>query len=207
MSQKYQFVATHASEYPVTLLCRVLELARSGYYAWRKQCQSAHAQRDQQLTAQIQTIFTDSRRTYGSPRVHAELQAQGVRCARKRVARLMRRAQLCARARCRNVRTTDSRHAEPVAPNLLSRSFQADAPNRVWVADITYLPTREGWLYLAVVLDLFARRSAGQCNHHLTVAWCLPHSIMRCTAATHRPVCSTIAIEAASMPVPTIRRL
>jgi putative transposase len=161
MSQKYQFVATHASEYPVTLLCRVLELARSGYYAWRKQCQSAHAQRDQQLTAQIQTIFTDSRRTYGSPRVHAELQAQGVRCARKRVARLMRRAQLCARARCRNVRTTDSRHAEPVAPNLLSRSFQADAPNRVWVADITYLPTREGWLYLAVVLDLFARRVVG----------------------------------------------
>lgn len=161
MSQKYQFVATHASEYPVILLCRVLELARSGYYAWRKQCQSARVQRDQQLTIQIQTIFSNSRQTYGSPRVHAELQAQGVRCARKRVARLMRQTQLCARARRRRVRTTDSRHTEPVAPNLLARSFQAEAPNRVWVADITYLPTREGWLYLAVVLDLFARRVVG----------------------------------------------
>jgi putative transposase len=161
MNQKYQFVAAYASEYPITLLCRVLGLVRSGYYAWRQRSQSAHAQRDQQLTTQIQTIFTDSRRTYGSPRVHAELQTQGVRCARKRVARLMRHAQLCARARRHSVRTTDSRHAQPVAPNLLARSFQAEAPNRVWVTDITYLPTREGWLYLAVVLDLFARRVVG----------------------------------------------
>ena len=161
MSQKYQFVTTHASEYPVTVLCRVLEVARSGDYAWRQQRESTRVQRDQQLTAQIQTIFTESRRTYGSPRVHAELHAQGVHCARKRVARLMRHAQLCARTRCRRVQTTDSRHTEPVAPNLLSRSFRAEAPNRVWVADITYLPTREGWLYLAVVLDLFARRVVG----------------------------------------------
>jgi transposase InsO family protein len=161
MSQKYQFIATHASEYPVTLLCRVLGLARSGYYIWRQGSLSARQQRDQQLTGQIQTIFSDSRRTYGSPRVHAELKAQGVRTARKRVARLMRQAQLCARARRRSVRTTDSRHTEPIAPNLLSRRFEAEAPNQVWVADITYLPTREGWLYLAVVLDLFARRVVG----------------------------------------------
>jgi putative transposase len=161
MSQKYQFVAAQASEYPVTLLCRVLGLARSGYYAWRVRSLSPRQEHDQLLTSQIRSIFTDSRRTYGSPRVHAELKAQGIRCARKRVARLMRQAQLCARARRRRVRTTDSRHAEPIAPNLLARTFQADAPNRVWVADITYLPTREGWLYLAVVLDLFARRIVG----------------------------------------------
>src|SRR5581483_2060804 len=152
MSDKYQFVAAHASEYPVTMLCRVLGLARSGYYAWRARSVSARKERDQQLTRQIQTIFTDSRRTYGSPRVHAHLQAQGIRTARKRVARLMRQAQLCARARRRSVRTTDSRHTEPIAPNLLARTFQAEAPDRVWVADITYLPTREGWLYLAVDL-------------------------------------------------------
>lgn len=161
MSDKYQFVAAHASEYPVTMLCRVLGLARSGYYAWRARSVSARKERDQQLTSQIQTIFTDSRRTYGSPRVHAHLQAQGIRTARKRVARLMRQAQLCARARRRSVRTTDSRHTEPIAPNLLARTFQAEAPDRVWVADITYLPTREGWLYLAVVLDLFGRRVVG----------------------------------------------
>jgi putative transposase len=161
MSQKYQFIAAHASEYPVTLLCRVLGLARSGYYAWRARSVSARKARDLQLTSQIQTIFTDSRRTYGSPRVHAQLQAQGIRTARKRVARLMRQAQLCARARRRSVRTTDSRHTEPIAPNLLARTFQAEAPDRVWVTDITYLPTREGWLYLAVVLDLFGRRVVG----------------------------------------------
>jgi putative transposase len=161
MSQKYQFVAAHASKYPVTMLCRVLGLARSGYYAWRQRSHSPRQERDQQLTAQIRTIFTDSRRTYGSPRVHAHLQAQGVRTARKRVARLMRHAQLQARARRLRVRTTDSRHSQPIAPNLLARTFVAETPNRVWVADITYLATREGWLYLAVVLDLFARRVVG----------------------------------------------
>jgi putative transposase len=161
MSHKYQFVAAHASEYPVTMLCRVLGLARSGYYAWRVRSHSARQKRDQQLISQIRTIFTDSHRTYGSPRVHAQLQAQGIRCARKRVARLMRHAQLQARPRRRSVRTTDSRHSEPIAPNLLARTFQAEAPNRVWVCDITYLATREGWLYLAVVLDLFGRRVVG----------------------------------------------
>jgi putative transposase len=161
MKGKYQFVAAHASKYPVTMLCRVLGLARSGVIAWRVRSHSPRQERDQQLTAQIRSIFTDSRRTYGSPRVHAQLQAQGVRCARKRVARLMRHAQLQARAHRRSVRATDSRHSQPIAPNLLARTFVAEAPHRVWVCDITYLATREGWLYLAVVLDLFARRVVG----------------------------------------------
>jgi putative transposase len=161
MSQKYSFVAAHACSYPVTVLCRVLGLARSSYYAWRLRAPSAHAQRDHELTQQIGAIFGASRQTYGSPRVHAELRANGVRCGRKRVARLMRHAQLRARRRRRRVCTTDSRHDQPVAPNLLARTFVADEPNRVWLADITYLPTREGWLYLAVVLDLYARRVVG----------------------------------------------
>ncbi|MEI7771300.1 MAG: IS3 family transposase, partial [Chloroflexales bacterium] len=159
--QKYQVVAAHAEAYPVRVLCRVLGLARSGFYAWQKRPLSAHAARDQELVRSIQTAFVASRQRYGSPRVHAELHAQGVRCARKRVARLMRQTLLVARQRRRRVCTTDSRHDQPVAPNLLARDFHAVAPDRVWVADITYVPTREGWLYLAVVLDLFARRVVG----------------------------------------------
>jgi putative transposase len=161
MSQNYAFVAAHASSYPVSVLCRVLGLARSGYYAWKRRPASVHAQLDTRLTTLIQTIFRDSRSTYGSPRVHATLHAQGHRCSRKRVARLMRAAALVARTRQRRVRTTDSRHDQPLAPNVLARNFQSCAPNQVWLADITYLPTREGWLYLAVVLDLFARRVVG----------------------------------------------
>ena len=115
MTQKYQFVAAHASEYLVTVLCRVLGLARSGYYAWRKRPLSVRVQQDQQLTADVQRIFTDSHQTYGSPRVPAELR-KATPCARKRVARLMRQAKLIARPRRRTIRTTDSRHTEPVAP-------------------------------------------------------------------------------------------
>jgi putative transposase len=160
VTQKYQFVAAYVSEYPVTVLCRVLGLARSGYYAWRKRPLRARAQQDVELSAQIRTIFSDSRQKDGSPRVHAELQ-KARPCSRKRVARLMRQAALVARPRRRSVRTTDSKHAEPVAPNLLARAFTAPAPNCTWVADITYVATREGWLYLAVVLDLYARRVVG----------------------------------------------
>lgn len=161
MRQKYQFVASQASEYPVSVLCRVLGLARSGYYSWKQQAPSARAQRDHELSAQIRTVFRASRQSYGSPRVHAELHAQGIHCARKRVARLMRQQALVARQRRRTVRTTDSAHQQPLAPNLLERRFEASAPNQVWVADITYIATAEGWLYLAVVLDLFARRVVG----------------------------------------------
>lgn len=162
MSARYQFVADHASQYPVTVRCQVLAVARSGFYAWKRRPASTHAQRDAALTHQIQAVFRTSRHTYGSPRVHAALRDAGVLVARKRVARLMRHARLVARSRRqRGVRTTNSRHAQPIAPNVLDRQFTVAAPNRAWVADITYLPTREGWLYLAVVLDLFARRVVG----------------------------------------------
>lgn len=162
MTQKYQFVAAHAEEYPITVVCRVLGLARSGFYAWKRRALSAHARRDQLLTDHIQRCFEASRRTYGSPRVHAELRAQDVRCGRKRVARLMHQAKLVARkCRRRTPQTTDSRHGLGVAPNILDRQFAVEGPNQVWVTDITYLPTREGWLYLAIVLDLYARRVVG----------------------------------------------
>lgn len=131
MSQKHQFVAAHAQEYPVTPMCRVRGLAWSGFYAWQRRSESVHSQREQEIAAQIQRVFAASRLTSGSPRVHAELQAEGVHCARTRVARLMRTHALVARARRRRVRTTDSRHEQPVAPKLLEGSFQAAAPNRI----------------------------------------------------------------------------
>jgi transposase InsO family protein len=153
------------------MLCRVLGLARSGSYRWKNQPTTKRAEQDATLTAHITTIFHGSRRTDGSPRVHATLQAQGVRCSKKRVARLMRAKALVARRKQRRVRTTDSRHTEPIATNALARNFQTQAPNHVWVSDITYLPTREGWLYLAVVLDLYARRVVG---------WSMASTLERC---------------------------
>lgn len=142
-------------------LCRALSVSRGGYYAWRKRAPSARAGRDGELLTQIRDAHATSRRTYGSPRIHAELHARGTRCSRKRVARLMRQAGLSARRPRRAARTTDSRHSLPVAPNLLGRDFSTPAPDRKWVADITYVPTAEGWLYLAVILDLFSRRVVG----------------------------------------------
>lgn len=161
MSDKYQFIATYASQYPVTVLCRVLRVARSGYYAWRDRPESRRDQANRQLEVQIRQVHAVSRRTYGSPRIHAELRAQGIRCSKKRVARVMRLAGIRAcRARRRRA-TTESRHALPIAANLLQRDFTAVAANTKWAADITYIETREGWLYLAVVLDLFSRRVVG----------------------------------------------
>lgn len=151
----------HAGEHKVARLCRALSVSKSGYYAWQKREPSRRAERDGELLAQIREAHANSRRTYGSPRVHAELRAEGTRCSRKRVARLMRQAGLSARRPRRAVRTTDSRHSLPVAPNRLGRDFTAPAPDQRWAADITYVPTAEGWLYLAVILDLFSRRVVG----------------------------------------------
>jgi putative transposase len=147
-------------------MCRALEVSVSGYYAWRTRIQrgrsSARERDDAFLRARIHTAFVAGRGVYGSPRIHAALRAQGIRCGRKRIARLMRAQGLCAGRPCkRKPRTTDSRHTQPIAPNLLGRDFSADAPNRKWVADITGIPTRGGWLYLAGVLDAYSRRAIG----------------------------------------------
>lgn len=152
------------AEYPLIRLCHVLEVSPQGYYAWRKRREtpSDRSQADAALTEQVRALFERHHRRYGSPRIHQALRKQGVRCSRKRIERLMRTAGLRARAhRQRRVQTTDSRHARPVAANLLQQQFTAAAPDQKWVSDFTYIATDEGWLYLAVVLDLFSRKVVG----------------------------------------------
>lgn len=158
---KFDFIRTEKARHAVRTLCRVLEVSRSGFYAWCSRAASKRAVEDRRLMAQIEAVFAEHRARYGSPRITRELRAKGVRVGRHRVRRLMRLGALRTRRRRRWVRTTDSRHAHPVAPNLLARQFTVEAPNRVWAADITYLPTRQGWLYLAVVVDLFSRAVVG----------------------------------------------
>ena len=158
---RYRFVAAERASYPVRLLCRVVGVAASGFYAWLRRGPSRRRADDQRLIARIEAAFTGSRRTYGSPRVHAELRGQGIRVGRKRVARLMREGGLAAAVRRRFPRTTESRHDQPVAPNLLEQDFVATRPDAVWLADISYIPTGEGWLYLAAVKDMATREIVG----------------------------------------------
>ena len=158
---KYQFIAAHQQEYPVKTMCRVLEVAESGYYAWLRRAPSQRSQQNTRLGERIVGIYHANRHVYGSPRIHAVLRAEGQACGKKRVARLMRELGLSVKPRKHRTRTTDSQHEQPVAPNLLNREFTATAPNTKWVADITAIWTAEGWLYLAVVLDIFSRMVVG----------------------------------------------
>ena len=158
-------IRAHRAQFSVRLMCRVLGVSRPGFYAAARRPASARAKRDEELRVQIRLPPQASRRTYGRPRVHAELHAPGERCGRQRVARLMRQEGLRVKVR-RPVRpkTTDSRHPHPVAANVLARRFgvkEIEARNRVWASDITDVPRREGWLYLAVSLDLASRRVVG----------------------------------------------
>jgi putative transposase len=158
---KFAFIQAEKAAFPVTVLCRVLGVSRAGFYAAQSRPVPSRVTTDARRAVQSAAIHRASRRCYGSPRVHAELRARGQCTSRKRVARLMRRAGLTARRRRAFRATTQSRHTHPVAPNRLARQFTASVPDRVWVTDITYLATVEGWLYLAVVLDLFSRRVVG----------------------------------------------
>lgn len=166
---RFAFIEGHTREYHITTMCRVLVVSKAGYYAWGHRRPSPRAVVDAQLTAAIRVVHRTSRGTYGSPRVHAELRAQGQRHGAKRIARLMRADGVRARARRRRRVPAESRSLQPAAPNLLARQFavaQVDGPNRVWVGDITYLATRAGWLYLAVILDLASRRVIGWAMRH-----------------------------------------
>lgn len=154
-------IEAEKERFSVAMMCRVLEVSRSGYYAWHGREPSVRATEDARLSQEIASIHKQSRRTYGSPRVHAELCDRGERTARKRVARLMRAQQLWGRRRRRFRRTTDSNHDQPIAANLVQRCFEAERPDQCWVGDITYLWTAEGWLYLAILLDLHSRRVVG----------------------------------------------
>ncbi len=158
----FRFIDRHRGQWPVRLLCEALEVSPAGYYAWRRRPRGARQERRDALLVEVRAIHAEAKARYGSPRVHAELVARGHGCCVNTAARLMREAGIAARAakkfRCT---TTDSGHGLPVAENLLGRQFDPEAPNESWVADVTYIPTREGWLYLAAVEDLYSRRVVG----------------------------------------------
>jgi putative transposase len=160
----FRFVERERANYPVATMCRVLGVSTSGYYAWRRRPASPRSLADAVLTEMIRTIHRESHGTYGAPRIRAELRHDyGVSCSQERVARLMRRAGIQGRSRRRRVRTTRPEKAAAPAPDLLKRDFGAACPDQKWVADITYVPTWAGFLYLAVVLDCFSRRVVGWC--------------------------------------------
>ena len=158
---KFKFIDRHRSDYPVVCMCRVLGVSSSGYYAWRQRGPSHRAQGDQVLLRRIQHIHQESRGIYGSPKIHERLRQAGIGCSRKRVIRLMKLANISSKRRRSHKRTTRRNGAHPVAPNRLKQQFEATKPNQIWLTDITYIRTEQGWLYLAVVLDLFSRRIVG----------------------------------------------
>ncbi len=158
---KHAFVESQRGHHSVHTLCRVLRISPSGYYAARSRPPSARAERQLSLTTKIREVHLASRETYGAPRVHAELSVQGIACCLNTVAKLMRGAQIVPRA-IRHLRvTTDSRNTKEVRPNLVQRYFKAERPNACWLSDVTYIPTREGWLYLAAILDVCSRAIVG----------------------------------------------
>ena len=158
---RYRLIDQHRSQYRIRWMCSALDVSPSGFYAWRARPESARAQTDRRLLERICQIHTDSRQTYGHRRVRAALQAEGYSIGRRRVARLMRRYGVRPKTRRKFRVTTDSKHTHPIAPNRLDRQFHVTAANQVWTTDISYIATAEGWLYLAIVLDLYSRQVIG----------------------------------------------
>ena len=157
----FSWIEERKTEWPVTTLCRVLDVSRSGFYAWRSREPSVAETRREALTERVAEIHAEVKARYGSPRMHAELVDRGHECCENTVARVMREAGIAAKTKRKFRQTTDSNHPHPVAPNVLDRAFDPDEPNASWVADVTDVPTREGWLDLAVVVDLFSRLVVG----------------------------------------------
>jgi len=184
---RFRFIEDRRADYPVTIMCDVLEVSPAGYYAWRSRPESRRSAANRALINDIKRVHHDARGRYGSPRIHVELKAQGRGASRGRIERLMRRHGIRAiMARPRWVRTTDSRHDLPTAPNLLERNFTATAPNQIWLADITYIETDQGWLYLAAVMDLYSRRIVGWAMaDHLRTE--LPLAALRMAISAQRP--------------------
>ena len=168
---RFGFVDEHRDVWPIRMMCRVLEVSVSGHSAWRSRPESARGKANRALLEDIRLAHAESGGAYGAPRVHAVLRGRGRRVGRHRVARLMRRAGLRGLAALpRRVRTTDSRHGHPIAPNRLGRNFEAARPNQVWLADLTYVRTGEGWLFLAAILAprTRARSWGGRCARRCT---------------------------------------
>lgn len=158
---KYSFIHEHRFEFRVEKMCKVLKVSRSGYYAWLKRPQSERKKRKERLAKRIKQIFLESRRLYGSPKITEELRSEGEKISRKTVARIMKELGLRSRTVKKYKATTNSNHSLPVHENKLNQQFVAQAPNQVWMADITYIPTDEGWLYLASIMDLYTRKIVG----------------------------------------------
>jgi transposase InsO family protein len=184
---RFRFIEDRRADYPVRIMCDVLEVSPAGYYAWRSRPESQRSSDNRDLLEDIQRVHRDNHGRYGSPRVHEELKAQGRGASRGRIERLMRLHGIRAiMTRPRRAGTTDSRHDLPIAPNLLDRNFVADAPNRIWLADITYVETDQGWLYLAAILDLYSRRIVGWAMaDHLRAD--LPLAALRMAISAQRP--------------------
>lgn len=158
---RFQFTENHRDEFPVTRMCEVLDVSPSGYYAWHGRPPSAREMANRELYKKIEAVYNENHEVYGSPRVYRQLKKEGVACSENRVARLMRLRGLRAKQTKQYKTTTKRNKSHPVAPNLLKRNFVAKRPNQKWLTDITYIPTQEGWLYLAAVLDLYSRRIVG----------------------------------------------
>jgi putative transposase len=184
---RFRFIEGRRADYPVRVMCRLLEVSPAGYYAWRSRPESSRSIANRELLANIKQVHRDSHGRYGSPRIHAELKTQGHGASRGRIERQMRchgiRAIMAKPRRCR---ATDSGHNFPIAPNLLGRNFSAAARNRIWLADITYIETGQGWMYLAAVLDLYSRRIVGWAmTDHLRAE--LPMAALQMAIKAQRP--------------------
>src|SRR4030088_1144506 len=184
---RFRFIEDRRADYPVTIMCDVLGVSPAGHYAWRSRPESARSAANRELVDDIKRVHRDACGRFGGPPTQAELRAQGRGASRGRIERLMRRHGIRAiMPRPRRVRTTDSRHDFPIAPNLLERNFIAAAPNRIWLADITYIETDQGWLYLAAVMDLYSRRIVGWAmDDHLRTE--LPLAALNMAISTRRP--------------------
>lgn len=158
---KYWFIDQHCSTHGVQKMCRIIRASRSGYYRWKKQPQSRRQKENEKILMEIREAHTRSRRTYGSPRITYELRSNGTICGKNRVACLMKIHGIVGKAKKKFKATTNSMHKLPVAENLLNQNFVSEKPNTVWLSDITYIPTLEGWLYLVVIIDLFSRQVVG----------------------------------------------
>lgn len=186
----------HREDYPISVLCETLEVSIRGYYAWKKRPMSQHQREDTQLAERIQVVYHTTREVYGSPRLHAEMQEQGIRCSQKRIARLMREMGLSPRRPPHRTLTTRSDPLARVAANVLNRDFTANSPNKKWSGDITAVWTSEGWLYLAAVLDLFSRHQwwDGQWQRNRMKRWLRRHCGWHCNSDLPRLACYTIRI-------------
>jgi hypothetical protein len=199
---KFSFIEEHLSQFPVEAACQTLAVSRSGYYAWLDRPESPRSKRRVELAAKIKAVHEQNRRVYGSPRIFQVLKTQGEEVCQNTVAAVMREQEIRAKTKRKFVpRTTDSSHASPVAENVLGRQFQADLPDRKWVVDITYIPTDEGWLYLAGVLDLCSRKIVGWSMAEHLRASCPPTRCRwRWRGDARMPACCTTATGACSTP-------